>query len=351
LLTLNRNQVQNQFIHKRSFITFFCFTFCTIVISCKKEYKKLPYYDIESFIVTGEADKEYKAAIVGEEIIVYMPPFVLLPDSIAPKITVSEGATVTPASGVKVPFTNGQMYTVTAQDGSVKKYTLKPLDSQPEPVINSFSEYVPINEGTLYITGQYLVIENDTARTKLVIIRNSDNHIFPVEMKEKNGNPNIFSIVASLPSYDPESISLIDTGSYHFQVTVGTKTKKSGTFNIGRPDVNYITQDYSFQDAGKEVKAGATFKLNYTLGGPAVNYYKGKYTYAKGNIFTPPNTYTDVLLNLVSQTDTELEFRLPEGQTGYLTMVELYNSDGKPGSSDYMYGYFAAESDWINIIP
>ena len=44
--------------------------------------------------------------------------------ALTPSITVSEKATVSPASGVKQDFTKPVTYTVTAEDGSIQKYTV-----------------------------------------------------------------------------------------------------------------------------------------------------------------------------------------------------------------------------------
>src|SRR5690606_29640723 len=117
------------------------FGFTLLLSSCKTEYPELPYNEIEKFRVVDETSGvDISAAIQGNEIIfLYWPPLVGEPDSIRPEITVSEGATVFPASLENVPFGEEVTYTVTAENGEKRQYRLLPTTGQP-PIDFTFSD-------------------------------------------------------------------------------------------------------------------------------------------------------------------------------------------------------------------
>ena len=118
--------------------------------SCKTEYPSLPYNDIESFSIQDADGKILSASIVNDQIILYWPPLVEQPENITPTIKVSELATITPASGTPIKLQSEKpiTYTVRAQDGSSKNYTLTFQYNQPivQATFNSLSS------GQYYIT-------------------------------------------------------------------------------------------------------------------------------------------------------------------------------------------------------
>jgi hypothetical protein len=77
--------------------------------------------DIEKFELTGT---EQIFEREGDNLFVYVP-YETDVTSIATEIAVSDKATVNPASGAVVNFTNPQTYTVTASDGTSKEYLVK----------------------------------------------------------------------------------------------------------------------------------------------------------------------------------------------------------------------------------
>lgn len=109
------------------------FIFAITCWSCKTEYPNLPYNDIESFSIQDGSGNTLSASIVDDQIILYWPPLIEQPESITPTIKVSELATVTPASGTSVQLQSDKpiTYTVRAQDGSSKNYTLTFKYNQP----------------------------------------------------------------------------------------------------------------------------------------------------------------------------------------------------------------------------
>lgn len=53
--------------------------------------------------------------------------------ALTPRVTVSEGATVTPASGAQVNLNSEQVYTVTAQNGSEQRWTVRAIKDSSSP--------------------------------------------------------------------------------------------------------------------------------------------------------------------------------------------------------------------------
>jgi hypothetical protein len=97
-------------------VVMFCFT------SCKEEDLKSDECDIVAFAVNGE---EYDINATTN-VITHTYPAGTDVTALAPTITLSEGATVSPASGVARDFSTDVSYWVTAADGSTKKqYTVK----------------------------------------------------------------------------------------------------------------------------------------------------------------------------------------------------------------------------------
>lgn len=81
---------------------------------------------ITAFIISGEEgtiDNSAKSILVGV-------PLGTDLTSLSPEITISAGATVTPASGTAQDFTNPVTYTVTAEDGTSVDYTAT-VETQP----------------------------------------------------------------------------------------------------------------------------------------------------------------------------------------------------------------------------
>lgn len=117
----------------------------TLLLSCETEYNDkvntLPgdviqvpgYTQIESFKITDTEDNPISAAITGENIVITWSNHMALPETVTPQIILGEGAAISPASGVAVPFQNGTLYTVTSQAGTTRQYSLKIDFRQPEP--------------------------------------------------------------------------------------------------------------------------------------------------------------------------------------------------------------------------
>ncbi|WP_157262475.1 hypothetical protein [Pedobacter sp. PACM 27299] len=195
--------------------------FLTIFSACKKEYTDFPYHNIEQFQVSIDEKSNIDAVIKGDSIILYWPPFINIPDSITPQITVSERASILPASGKKVAYSDKTSYRVTAQDGNTKVYHLKRLNNQP---IFDFELARTMTRGGLFLlSGSYFVA--DTSKTKVYLIDKSK--------KETRINPIALLTTARLNAAVP-AVSVIDTGSYHIKMITGSRTLIKGPFKIAR---------------------------------------------------------------------------------------------------------------------
>src|SRR5690606_12490916 len=106
---------------------------CLALLGCTKKQPDYPYTDLLQFSVQDAAGQPLKGVVENNEIILYWPPHQMVPDSITANITIAERASISPASGTKVPFDAQTVFTVTAQDGSQQSYRLKPVIIQPTP--------------------------------------------------------------------------------------------------------------------------------------------------------------------------------------------------------------------------
>lgn len=226
--------------------------------SCKKEYLKTPFNQIEAFSVTDSLGNQLKASLTGDSIIVYWPPYQTAPVKVTPQIVVSSGASISPASGTQVTFASGTVYTVTAQDGSKKTYKLIPLINQPAPVFDVANNTSLQIGDYLGLRGQYFI--PDTTKTRLYLI-NVSNKDIPVSLKEISSF-NTFGFVVRLPQDNS-----IDTGYYKVKLVNGTNTSIKGPYHFGLPAFPAIQT----ADEGKNVKSGQA--ITFTFSGPFAKYF------------------------------------------------------------------------------
>jgi len=104
-------------------LTVITFTFASVLTSCGgKEKEKSSSKQIIGFSITTPP----ATGIINEQaktILAFVPGGTAI-TSLTPTISISEGAAISPASGVATNFTNPVKYTVTAEDGSTVVYTV-----------------------------------------------------------------------------------------------------------------------------------------------------------------------------------------------------------------------------------
>lgn len=292
------------------------------VASCKKEYLKMPYHAIESFTVTDSAGTPFKAAIIGDSILLYWPPFKNTPSSITPKITISDGAGISPASGAPVSFSTNTVYTVTAQDGSKKTYKLYPMINLPAPVFEVGSPDFLQIAGYIIIKGQYFVA--DTNQTHLYLV-NAGEKKFSLPLA--NDGSFIFNSTAILSQIPADGT--IDTGYYKLRMISGKNTVTKGPFYIAVPNIYDVFKGFIFNEEGKTLKAGDQLSISYSTVAVLKKYYPK--TMAITLLITPENGSPDVKYNIAlsSRTDNKLTFQLPQNIiSGSLSNLQVtYDSD------------------------
>lgn len=207
---------------------FLCLVLAIGLSSCKKEYPDLPYNDIEAFSIEDANGKPLHAVIKDEDIIIYWTPLEDEPEFITPNIRVSEQAQISPASGQKVAYSEETKYTVTAQDGRKKIYTLRTQGGQPTPYFSLINSSDFKFNNNFVINGDYFL--PDTEHTKLYLVQGSKE----AEITDINRITN-----SSITMYVPLTLD-IDTGQYNIKLVTGKRTVSNGPYTLLRPEYNSL---------------------------------------------------------------------------------------------------------------
>ncbi len=232
--------MQHSFLKKQIHILQFLAIFMLAITcwSCKTEYPSLPYNDIESFSIQDADGKTLSASIVDDQIILYWPPLVNQPESITPTIKVSDLATITPASGTAIQLQSDKpiTYTVRAQDGSSKNYTLVFQYNQPlvQAKMNLLEgKYYlshPKNED-LVVRGENILPDENQTKGYLV---------------DKDGKETLLSFSQPPTSFIAQFNTPGDLkpGIYHIKLISGRYTVLTDAFEILLPQIySLITLD------------------------------------------------------------------------------------------------------------
>jgi hypothetical protein len=165
-----------------------------IFASCKKEteYAPYPYNSIELLSITAGDNEKINASFHNDSIIIYWPSYLPKPAKITPQITVSENATITPASGTEVAFATGTKFSVKAQSGIVKDYFLKVIVNQPD--IQVFEgTYSTTKGGTITVNNgrEMRYLTRDVNLTRFYIVDNANKETqIPIEFADQpDGSP------------------------------------------------------------------------------------------------------------------------------------------------------------------
>ncbi|HEX6431643.1 MAG TPA: hypothetical protein VF008_28325, partial [Niastella sp.] len=163
------------------------------VVSCRKEYvDKINTISGDTVHVSGmnyiksfevkeySADTVLKASITADSIIVYWPSYSRkTPDSITPIITLPDSATISPASGKKVAFKTGAIYTVTSAAGTSKKYTLTVNQQSAVPWFYFNSASITLGDYISVFGDQFW---QDTSVTKVYLVSATTGIAYPTEL-------------------------------------------------------------------------------------------------------------------------------------------------------------------------
>lgn len=267
------------------------------------EYEKLPYNNIESFVLMGYAGDSINATINNGNIIVYWAAETTMPVTIRPNIVISADATISPASGTEVPFNTETIYTVTAQDGTKQTFRLKPVINHAVPKISLISpdNLHWISSTKVVVSGEYF-LTGDTADVHVYAQRLSDGFEFdlPVNYKELT----MTSITANLPDYTNSQ----DTGAHKIWVKIGDRISDEKMVNIRMPDIDGTGMiNLTFEEAGKTLVAGDSMTLKFwdNYNGNVSKWYKKRFTKLvfENYVFEA---------QALAQTDSTIRFKLPD---------------------------------------
>ncbi|MBE8719964.1 hypothetical protein [Sphingobacterium pedocola] len=246
----------------------------SVMNACKTEYEQIlkPFNSIEQFSISGYGDIDSLDAVINNnQITVYWSPDAERPAKITPHIKVSEGASISPASGEEVDFSENTTYTVTAEDGSISVFNLKPVFNIAVPSIYnaptfySWSSPTPIN-----INGQYFLSTGDVKDIKVYLQRVSDGFEFDVPFDESTATTNLLQ--ATLPALTSE----LDTGIHRLYVKVGDFKSSVININLLLPTLTSIINDVTYSNYGNvPIGSDLEFKINVKEGWQAVfnRYY------------------------------------------------------------------------------
>lgn len=246
----------NYLIANKIGINVFLIVLVLALNACKKEYIEFPYNKIEDFSLTATDGSTMNASIVNQDIMVYWAPFQSIPDSIKPAIIISERATISPASGTKVPFKEGVTYTVTSQDGSVSTYTLKPIFNQPDFTAFTLSGSGLYNTTNIFRQTSTIVIST----TDYFISDTSKTHVYLEATTGKTYQMPIITITSTTitsPVITADNFPALGT-EFKVKVVTGIKSLTSAVSYTMAPLAPVIT---STLFSGGSKKRGDSFTL------------------------------------------------------------------------------------------
>lgn len=322
------------------------------VSSCKKteyEFEKRPYNEIKQFVVIGSTGDSTKSLISGDSITIYWNPDVVMPASITPKIVIDSKATISPASGQAVPFDKNTIYTVTAEDGKVKKYHLNPVLTIPVPSISrvagSPATWLISTQLTVY-GENFLTAGITPADIKVYMQRASDGFEFPLELVE-NRTTNFF-LTVNLPQFSAEQ----DTGLHKLFVKIANKVGMGSDVQLLVPPISYANPTSNLVQEGQKVYTGDTLTINYAVndnyGGKIAGYYKGSNAIDRVLVYTSNFDIITVPAAQLKVTDNTVKLKLPDitpyiGQTinQYRFIYKTVPPDQAIYSTYYLRGFLS----------
>lgn len=288
-----------------------------VLASCSKkeiELEKRPYTDIFNFKIASSilGVDSLSGVVSGATIQIYWDPTMDKPAQISPIIQIAKGATIKPASGEAVPFSDETQYTVTAEDGTKQIYQLKLIMNVPVPnvslfkttsnvvawghavnfsflnmtigtkranhvfvdqdqtsdVVKMYNSLGSTNETVSYpleavseshrvnIEGEYFISgQGSGGKFRVFIKRLKDGFEIetPIETLTEN------KIVAVFPKYTAE----LDTGMHQLVFQMNGREFKGPEVKINAPAPAYLKGDFKFHQQGQLLKEGDDIKLSF----------------------------------------------------------------------------------------
>lgn len=198
--------------------------FCVAALACTKEMPRYPYTGLLQFTIADVQGSTLKGVIENDEIIVYWPPYLAVPDSISAAITVAEKASVLPASGSKVAFDGKTAYVVTAEDGSKKTYRLKPVINQPLTYIERTNGDLQGFGENLVIVGDFFIADSNQTKAYLVTPDNKEIPLAYYTQYEGVQMCTQTQLWLRIPEAVKDTIAPVPMGDYGLKVVTGRRT-------------------------------------------------------------------------------------------------------------------------------
>jgi hypothetical protein len=208
--------------------------FLGLFVACSEEEK----LSSEASITGFEIESLNQVGTISGATITMSVPYGTDISNLSPTITVSEGATLTPASGLARDFTSTVGYTVTAEDGkttSSYSVTISALDPDTVVISNfevSNAESVDIDQDGLTITVNMLERSEVTSLTPVITTIPSDATSSPASGEAQDFSSSVdYTITAGASSTTyTASVNFIPTGfdpngvSIYFDGSVASST-------------------------------------------------------------------------------------------------------------------------------
>lgn len=280
--------------------------------ACTKEteYEKYPFKEIAQFsVATGNT--QVAASISEGKIFLYWPAYMSMPDSVAPVISVSENATISPASGKNVALKSGVVYTVTAEDGQTATYTLQVVVNQPDITIADAADLNGTLKSTLVLDNYVTGVIPDTAITRAYLVPAAGEAIRVKITELSNSAVDRVSMRIEIPETG------VNTGAYKLRIVSSAKTVTSNrSFIVLAPAPPPVPVPNALT-AALSVQQGTTF----TIAGAGLDGIVEARIRSSADFEYYP-------LEIVTLTASAATFRVPVGTAaGAYNRLELgYNS-------------------------
>ncbi|MGE9313636.1 hypothetical protein ACLOAU_18435 [Niabella sp. CJ426] len=227
----------------------------------KTEYEQLkrPYAEIERFTIGGYGDLDSIPGVIhGDSILIYWNAKNTPPATVKPSIILSGGATIAPASGAEVPFGEATTYTVTAEDGSVRKFILKPVFNGAVPTVITMTSVRTWSATTpIAITGEYFLTTGNAKDIKLYAQRVRDGFEFDIPFDTA-------AVTATrINAYLPQFTSELDTGAHRIYVKVGDFSSNVAPIWLSQPILSEIIKTVDISNRGS-ISLGDEVEFTFT---------------------------------------------------------------------------------------
>jgi hypothetical protein len=249
-------------------------------------------------------------------------PFGTAVTALVPTIAVSEGASVSPASGAAQNFTNPVTYTVTAADGSTQAYSVSvAMAASPANLITSFSFASPAASGAI----------DEASRAISVSVPNgtTDLHIVPIIAVSPGASVAPASGVAqnfAVPVTYTVTAASGATRVYTVTVTVATANSKAITaFSFASPAATG-----TIDETNHAIAISVPFGTPLTALVPTIAHSGSSISPASGapQNFTSPATYTVTAADSSAQEYTVTVTILPASAARDITAFSINGTAG-----------------------